>query len=121
MKDATSFTLFIYQDWSTAEAFLRAFIHIDIGDELVWSHEQWAFTSGQRAMQEEVRNALTDGLEDNDLPDVLALLPDEVADPEPKPYSGPALTSSLLRPSVFVMDFGRARPALCIANITLSL
>nr|GMC48722.1 serine/arginine repetitive matrix protein 2-like [Ipomoea batatas] len=79
-------------DRSTTEAFLRAFIHIDLGDELVWSHEQWAFTSSRWAMQEEVRNALTDGLEGNDLPDVLALLPDEIADPEPKPYSGPAPT-----------------------------
>lgn len=40
-------------------------------------------------MQKEVRSALTDGLEEVDLPNVLALLPGEVADPDPKPYSEP--------------------------------
>nr|GMD23882.1 serine/arginine repetitive matrix protein 2-like [Ipomoea batatas] len=64
MKDVDSLARFLCQDQSTVEVFLKVFIHTDLGVKLVWTY----------------------GLEENDFPDVQALLPDEVADPGPKPY-----------------------------------
>nr|GMD25327.1 serine/arginine repetitive matrix protein 2-like [Ipomoea batatas] len=68
MKDVDSLARFLCQDQSTVEVSLKVFIHTDLGDKLVWTY----------------------GLEENDFPDVQALLPDEVADPGPKPYSDSA-------------------------------
>nr|GMD60398.1 leucine zipper putative tumor suppressor 2-like [Ipomoea batatas] len=87
MKDANSVARFICSDKAIAKEFLTAFINTEVGDKLVWIYGQWAFTSGCRAMQEQVHTTLTEGLKDTDLPEVLALLPGEVADPGPKPYS----------------------------------
>nr|GMD12757.1 serine/arginine repetitive matrix protein 2-like [Ipomoea batatas] len=46
MKDVNSLARFICQDESTTRAFLKAFIHTDLRDKLVWTYGQWAFTSG---------------------------------------------------------------------------
>nr|GMD16181.1 serine/arginine repetitive matrix protein 2-like [Ipomoea batatas] len=46
MKDANSLAHFICQDESTTRAFLKVFIHTDLGVKLVWTYGQWAFTSG---------------------------------------------------------------------------
>nr|GMD95515.1 serine/arginine repetitive matrix protein 2-like [Ipomoea batatas] len=58
-----------------------------LGEQIAEDILRWAFTSGRRAMQAEVRTALTHGIEEDDLPAVLDLLLDEVADPGPKPYT----------------------------------
>nr|GMC80329.1 histone-lysine N-methyltransferase SETD1A-like [Ipomoea batatas] len=79
MKDASSLAQFICTDEAIAKEFLTTFVNTE-----------WAFTSGCRAMQEQVQTALTEGLEETDLPEVLALLPNEVVDPSPKPYSDQA-------------------------------
>nr|GMC84724.1 serine/arginine repetitive matrix protein 2-like [Ipomoea batatas] len=67
MKDASSLARFICTDEAIAKEFLIAFINTE----------------------EKVHTALTEGLEETDLPAVLALLPSEVADPGPRPYSKP--------------------------------
>lgn len=90
MKNINNLARFMCREEGTAKDFLTAFVHTEVGDKLVWVYGQWAFTSGRRAMQEQVQSALTEGLEESDLLEVLALLPDEVADPSPKPYSDPA-------------------------------
>nr|GLL25526.1 uncharacterized protein LOC109184184 [Ipomoea trifida] len=90
MKDASSLARFICTDEAIAKEFLTAFVNTEVGDKLVWIYGQWASTSGCRAMQEQVQTALTEGFEETDLPEVLALLPSEVADPSPKPYSDQA-------------------------------
>nr|GMD68561.1 serine/arginine repetitive matrix protein 2-like [Ipomoea batatas] len=90
MKDASSLARFICTDEAIAKEFLTAFINTEVGDKLTWVYGQWAFSSGCRAIQEQVHTALTEGLEETDLPAVLALLPSEVADPGPRPYSKPA-------------------------------
>nr|GMD76480.1 leucine zipper putative tumor suppressor 2-like [Ipomoea batatas] len=84
MKDASSLARFICSDEAITKEFLTAFVNIEVEDKLVWVYGQWSFTTGCRAMQEQVHTALTEGLEETDLPEVLALLPDEVADPGPK-------------------------------------
>nr|GMC71301.1 serine/arginine repetitive matrix protein 2-like [Ipomoea batatas] len=89
MKDASSLARFICTDEAIAKEFLTAFINTEVGDKLTWVYGQWAFSSGCRAIEEQVHTALAEGLEESDLPAVMALLPDKVADPGPRPYSKP--------------------------------
>nr|GMC64449.1 serine/arginine repetitive matrix protein 2-like [Ipomoea batatas] len=89
MKDASSLARFVYTDEAIAKEFLTAFINTEVGDKLTWVYGQWAFSTGCRAIEEQVHTALAEGLEDSDLPVVMALLPDKVADPGPRPYSKP--------------------------------
>nr|GMD27908.1 serine/arginine repetitive matrix protein 2-like [Ipomoea batatas] len=89
MKDASSLARFICTDEAVAKEFLTAFINTEVGDKLTWVCGQWAFSSGCRAIEEQVHTALAEGLEESDLPVVMALLPDKVADPGPRPYSKP--------------------------------
>nr|GMD30536.1 serine/arginine repetitive matrix protein 2-like [Ipomoea batatas] len=89
MTDASSIARFICTDEAITKEFLTAFANTEVEDRLIWVYGQCAFTSGCRTMQEQVQTALTEGLEETDLPAVLALLPGEVADPGPKPYAEP--------------------------------
>nr|GMD89596.1 serine/arginine repetitive matrix protein 2-like [Ipomoea batatas] len=70
MKDANNLAQFIYTDEAVAKEFLSAFINTEVGDQLTWVYGQWAFSSGCRAIQEQVHTALTEGLEETDLPEV---------------------------------------------------
>nr|GMD86621.1 serine/arginine repetitive matrix protein 2-like [Ipomoea batatas] len=90
MKDASSLARFICTDEAVAKEFLTTFINTEVGDKLTWVYGQWAFSSGCRAIEEQVHTALAEGLEESDLPVVMALLPDKVADPGPRPYSKPS-------------------------------
>lgn len=47
----------------------------------------WAFTSGRRAMQNDVRAALEVSIDEDDLLKILAVLLEDVPDPEPTPFS----------------------------------
>nr|GMD52175.1 serine/arginine repetitive matrix protein 2-like [Ipomoea batatas] len=89
MKDASSLARFICTDEAIAKEFLTAFINTEVWDKLTWVYGQWAFSSGCQAIEEKVHTALVEGLEESDLPAVMALLPDKVADPGPRPYSKP--------------------------------
>nr|GMD01637.1 serine/arginine repetitive matrix protein 2-like [Ipomoea batatas] len=89
MKDASSLARFICSDEAVAKEFLTVFINTEVGDKLTWVYGQWAFSSGCRAIEEQVHTALAEGLEESDLPVVMALLPDKVANPGPRPYSKP--------------------------------
>nr|GMD04054.1 histone-lysine N-methyltransferase SETD1A-like [Ipomoea batatas] len=89
MKDASSLARFVCTDEAIAKEFLTAFINTEVGDKLTCVYGQWAFSTGCRAIEEQVHIALAEGLEESDLPVVMALLPDKVADPGPRPYSKP--------------------------------
>nr|GLL16707.1 uncharacterized protein LOC109164486 isoform X3 [Ipomoea trifida] len=47
----------------------------------------WAFTGGRRAMQNDIRAALEASIDEADLPKLLAVLPEDVPDPGPTPFS----------------------------------
>nr|GMC47004.1 serine/arginine repetitive matrix protein 2-like [Ipomoea batatas] len=87
MKDVSSFARLICTDEAITKEFLTAFINTEVGDKLTWVYGQWAFSSGCRAIEEQVHTALAEGLEESDLHAVMALLPDKVADPGPRAYS----------------------------------
>nr|GLL22025.1 uncharacterized protein LOC109184184 [Ipomoea trifida] len=69
------------------EAVLAAVSRTPIWEDLMYDFGTWAFNSGRRAMQNDVRAALEVSIEDGDLPKVLAVLPEEVPDPGPTPFS----------------------------------
>nr|GLL17082.1 uncharacterized protein LOC109184184 [Ipomoea trifida] len=71
----------------TREAILAAISRTPIGEDLMYKFGSWAFNNGQRAMQNDVRTALEVAMDDDDLPKVLAILPEEVPDPGPTPFS----------------------------------
>nr|GMD98111.1 histone-lysine N-methyltransferase SETD1A-like [Ipomoea batatas] len=67
------------------EAVLVAVSRTPIGEDLMYEFGTWAFNSGRRAMQNDVRTALEVSIDDNDLPKILAILPEEVPDLGPIP------------------------------------
>nr|GMD37663.1 leucine zipper putative tumor suppressor 2-like [Ipomoea batatas] len=71
----------------TGEAVLAAVSRTPIGEDLMYDFGTWAFNSGRRAMQNDVRAALEVSIDDDDLPKILAVLPEEVSDPGPTPFS----------------------------------
>nr|GMD50626.1 histone-lysine N-methyltransferase SETD1A-like [Ipomoea batatas] len=71
----------------TGEAVLAAISQTPIGEDLMYEFGSWAFNSGRRAMQNDVRTALEVAIDDDDLPKILAVLPEEVPDPGPTPFS----------------------------------
>nr|GMD68487.1 segmentation polarity homeobox protein engrailed-like [Ipomoea batatas] len=71
----------------TGEAVLAAISRTPIGEDLMCEFGSWAFNSGRRAMQNDVRTALEVAMDDDDLPKVLAVLPEEMPDPGPTPFS----------------------------------
>nr|GMC79876.1 histone-lysine N-methyltransferase SETD1A-like [Ipomoea batatas] len=71
----------------TGEAVLAAISRTPVGEDLMYEFGSWAFNSGRRAMQNDVRTALEVAMDDDDLPKVLAVLPEEVPDPGPTPFS----------------------------------
>nr|GMC95724.1 histone-lysine N-methyltransferase SETD1A-like [Ipomoea batatas] len=54
MKDASSLARFICTDEAIAKEFLTAFINTEVGDKLTWVYGQLAFSSGCRAIEEQV-------------------------------------------------------------------
>nr|GMC63047.1 leucine zipper putative tumor suppressor 2-like [Ipomoea batatas] len=71
----------------TGEAVIAAISRTPVGKDLMYEFGSWAFNSGRRAMQNDVRAALEVAMDDDDLPKVLAVLPEEVPDPGPTPFS----------------------------------
>nr|GMD86448.1 histone-lysine N-methyltransferase SETD1A-like [Ipomoea batatas] len=71
----------------TGEAVLAAISRTPVGDDLMYEFGTWAFNSGRRAMQNDVTTALEVSMDDTDLPKVLAILPGEVPDPGPTPFT----------------------------------
>nr|GMD30926.1 histone-lysine N-methyltransferase SETD1A-like [Ipomoea batatas] len=62
----------------TREAVLAAISRTAIGEDLMYEFGSWAFNSGRRAMQNDVRTALEVSIDDDDLPRILAVLPEEL-------------------------------------------
>nr|GMD70916.1 leucine zipper putative tumor suppressor 2-like [Ipomoea batatas] len=86
----------------TGEAVLAAISRTPVGDDLMYEFGTWAFNSGRRAMQNDVKTALEVSMEETDLPKVLAVLPEEVPDPGPTPFTSVPEGSNLLVPIVEV-------------------
>lgn len=53
----------------------------------MYTYGTWAFTSGRRAMQGEIRSAMEAIVDENDLPKLLGVLPAEVPDSRPPSYT----------------------------------
>nr|GMD42513.1 leucine zipper putative tumor suppressor 2-like [Ipomoea batatas] len=71
----------------TGEAVLAVISRTPIGEDLMYEFGTWAFNSGRKAMKNDVRTALEVSIDDVDLPRILAVLPEEVPDPGPTPFS----------------------------------
>nr|GMD07866.1 histone-lysine N-methyltransferase SETD1A-like [Ipomoea batatas] len=71
----------------TREAVLAAVSRTPIGEDLMYEFGTWAFNSGRRAMQNDVRAALEVSIDDDDLTKILAILPEEVIDLGLTPFS----------------------------------
>nr|GMD19216.1 histone-lysine N-methyltransferase SETD1A-like [Ipomoea batatas] len=71
----------------TGEAVLAAISRTPIGEDLMYEFGTWAFNSGRRAMQNDIKTALEVSMEETDLPKVLAIIPEEVPDPGPTPFT----------------------------------
>nr|GMD47417.1 histone-lysine N-methyltransferase SETD1A-like [Ipomoea batatas] len=71
----------------TGEAVLAAISRTPVGEDLMYEFGTWAFNSGRKAMQNDVRTALEVAIDDVDLPRILAVLPEEVPDPGPTPLT----------------------------------
>nr|GLL42093.1 uncharacterized protein LOC109173786 [Ipomoea trifida] len=65
----------------TGEAVLAAISRTPVGEDLMYEFGTWAFNSGRRAMQNDVKTALEVAMDEADLPNILAVLPEEVPDP----------------------------------------
>nr|GMD09586.1 histone-lysine N-methyltransferase SETD1A-like [Ipomoea batatas] len=73
-----------------------------VGEDLMYEFGTWAFNSGRKAMQNDVRTALEVAMDEADLPNILAILPEEVPDPGPTPFSSVPEGRNLLVPVVEV-------------------
>nr|GMD20556.1 histone-lysine N-methyltransferase SETD1A-like [Ipomoea batatas] len=71
----------------TGEAVLAAISRTPVGEDLMYEFGTWAFNSGRKAMQNDVQTALEVAMDEADLPKILAILPEEVPDPGPTPFS----------------------------------
>nr|GMC53312.1 uncharacterized protein LOC109190491 [Ipomoea batatas] len=71
----------------TGEAVLAAISRTPVGEDLMYEFGTWAFNSGRKAMQNDVRTALEVAMDEADLSNILAVLPEEVPDPGPTPFS----------------------------------
>nr|GLL37350.1 uncharacterized protein LOC109173786 [Ipomoea trifida] len=86
----------------TGEAVLAAISQTPVGEDLIYEFGTWAFNSGRKAMQNDVKTALEVSMEETDLPKVLAVLPEEVPDPGPTPFTSVPEGSHLPVPIVEV-------------------
>nr|GMD48629.1 histone-lysine N-methyltransferase SETD1A-like [Ipomoea batatas] len=71
----------------TEEAVLAAISRTPIGEDLMYEFGTWAFTKGRRAIQNDIRAALEASVDEDDLPKLLAVLPEDVPNPGPTPFS----------------------------------
>nr|GLL29920.1 uncharacterized protein LOC109184184 [Ipomoea trifida] len=92
----------ICQGRETGEAVLAAISRTPVEEDLMYEFGTWAFNSGRRAMQNDVKTALEVSMEETDLPKVLAVLPEEVPDPGPTPFASVPEGSNLPVPIVEV-------------------
>nr|GMC46740.1 leucine zipper putative tumor suppressor 2-like [Ipomoea batatas] len=87
LTDPVLLTRHICRGQETGEAVLAAISRTPIGEDLMYEFGTWAFNSGRKAMQNDVRTALEVAINDADLPRILAVLPEEVPDPGPTPFT----------------------------------
>nr|GLL20083.1 uncharacterized protein LOC109184184 [Ipomoea trifida] len=90
MSSYANLSGFLCRDPREAEAFFRAFIHKEVGEELAWRYGAWAHAKGRFEMQQAVREALEESLNEKDFTTVMSVMPDPVPAPGPMPYADPA-------------------------------
>nr|GMD39563.1 serine/arginine repetitive matrix protein 2-like [Ipomoea batatas] len=90
MSSYANLSGFLCRDPQEAEAFFRAFIHKEVGEELAWRYGAWAHAKGRFEMQQAVREALEESLNEKDFATVMSVMPDPVPAPGPMPYADPA-------------------------------
>nr|GMC74456.1 serine/arginine repetitive matrix protein 2-like [Ipomoea batatas] len=90
MSSYANLSGFLCRDPREAEAFFRAFIHKEVGEELAWRYGAWAHAKGRFEMQQAVREALEESLNEKDFATVMSVMPDPVPAPGPMPYADPA-------------------------------
>nr|GMD32758.1 serine/arginine repetitive matrix protein 2-like [Ipomoea batatas] len=90
MSSYANLSGFLCRDPREAEAFFRAFIHKEVGEELAWRYGEWAYTKGWYEMQQAVREALEESLNEQDFATVMGVMPDPAPAPGPMPYADPA-------------------------------
>nr|GLL20082.1 uncharacterized protein LOC109184184 [Ipomoea trifida] len=90
MSSYANLSGFLCRDPREAEAFFRAFIHKEVREELAWRYGAWAHAKGRFEMQQAVREALEESLNEKDFTTVMSVMPDPVPAPGPMPYADPA-------------------------------
>nr|GMC53227.1 serine/arginine repetitive matrix protein 2-like [Ipomoea batatas] len=90
MSSYANLSGFLCRDPKEAEAFFRAFIHKEVGEELAWRYGEWAYAKGRYEMQQAVREALEESLNEKDFATVMSVMPDPAPAPGPMPYADPA-------------------------------
>nr|GMC82122.1 serine/arginine repetitive matrix protein 2-like [Ipomoea batatas] len=90
MSSYANLSGFLCRDPREAEAFFRAFIHKEVGEELAWRYGEWAYAKGRYEMQQAVREALEESLDEKDFAAVMGVMPDPAPAPGPMPYADPA-------------------------------
>nr|GMD86839.1 serine/arginine repetitive matrix protein 2-like [Ipomoea batatas] len=91
MSSYANLSGFLCRDPREAEAFFRAFIHKEVGEELAWRYGEWAYAKGRYEMQQAVREALEESLNEKDFATVMGMMPNPASAPSPMPYADPAL------------------------------
>nr|GMD76716.1 leucine zipper putative tumor suppressor 2-like [Ipomoea batatas] len=89
MSSYANLSDFLCRDPREAEAFFRAFIHKEVGEELAWRYGEWAYAKGRYEMQQAVREALEESLNEKDFATVMGVMPDSAPAPGPMPYADP--------------------------------
>nr|GLL27457.1 uncharacterized protein LOC109184184 [Ipomoea trifida] len=90
MSSYANLSGFLCRDPREAEAFFRAFIHKEVGEELAWRYGDWAYAKGRYEMQQAVREALEESLDEKDFAAVMGVMLDPAPAPGPMPYADPA-------------------------------
>nr|GLL17174.1 uncharacterized protein LOC109184184 [Ipomoea trifida] len=101
MSSYANLSGFLCRDPREAEAFFRAFIHKEVGEELAWRYGEWAHAKGRYEMQQAVREALEESLDERDFAAVMSVMPDPVPAPGPMPYADPAPGDDAPAPAKF--------------------
>nr|GMC71275.1 serine/arginine repetitive matrix protein 2-like [Ipomoea batatas] len=112
MSSYANLSGFLCRDPREAEAFFRAFIHKEVGEELAWRYGAWAHAKGRFEMQQAVREALEESLNEKDFATVMSVMPDPVSAPGPMPYADPAPRDDAPAPAkaVLLATGGLAEP-----------
>nr|GME03468.1 serine/arginine repetitive matrix protein 2-like [Ipomoea batatas]GME05697.1 serine/arginine repetitive matrix protein 2-like [Ipomoea batatas] len=99
MSSYANLTGFLCRNPQEAEAFFRAFIHNEVGEDLAWRYGEWAYAKGRYEMQQAVREALGESLNEKDYSTIMGVMPEPVPAPDPMPYADPTPSGTVPAPT----------------------